>query len=83
MRRCVFFPVRKRTTHTADTACDRMVASAAPRTPMFSAKIKTGSRMMLSTAPMRTVSMLVRENPCAVMKAFRPSATCTAMVPSA
>ena len=36
-RRAVCFPVRKRTTHTPEMAWDRMVARAAPRTPMWNA----------------------------------------------
>ena len=70
-------------THAADTACESMVASAAPLTPMPNVNISSGSRPILSTAPMSTVSMLVREKPCAVMKAFMPSATCTNTVPMA
>ena len=76
-----FLPVRKASTHTADTAWDRMVARAAPCTPRSSPKIKMGSSTMLHTAPMTTVSILVVEKPWVVMKLFRPRESCTAMVP--
>ena len=33
--RMVFLPNRKKSTHTAETAWERMVASAAPLTPMW------------------------------------------------
>ena len=36
---------------------------------------------MLSAAPIVTVSMLVVEKPCAVMKALSPSESCTKTVP--
>ena len=52
----------------ADTACDRMVARAAPGTPMSKPKMNTGSRMRLSTAPMATVSMPVPAKPWVLMK---------------
>ena len=66
-RHLVFGPVRNRSTHAADTAWDKMVARAAPRTPMPKAKMKTGSRMVLSTAPISTVFMLTVVKPWAVM----------------
>ena len=39
------------------------VATAAPATPIFSPKIKTGSRMMLMIAPKPWVYILRRERP--------------------
>ena len=70
-----------RSTHTAETVWERMVASAAPRTPISSAKMKMGSRTMLSAAPMQTVSMAVLAKPCAETNWFIPSAICTLIVP--
>ena len=58
-----------------------MVARAAPRTPMCSPNIRIGSRMMLQTAPMSTVSMPVFAYPWALMNALSPRASCTKMVP--
>ena len=82
-RSTVRLPQRNQMTHAADTACERMVASAAPFTPISKVNMNRGSRPILSTAPMSTVSILVREKPCAVMKAFMPSAACTNTVPMA
>lgn len=73
----VCFPSRKVSTHVAESACESTVANAAPFTPMPSTKIKIGSRMIFVTAPMRVVFMLILAKPCAVMKAFRPSVSCT------
>ena len=58
-----------------------MVARAAPRTPKPSTKMNTGSSTMLVTAPISTLSMAVVAKPWALMKVFRPSASCTKMVP--
>ena len=79
----VFFPVRNVITHTADTACEITVASAAPRTPMPSAKMKIGSRTMFAAAPMSTVYIPTLAKPCAVMNAFMPSVSSTKSVPNA
>ena len=76
-------PQRKRSAQTALTACDMTVAHAAPRTPMPRTKIKMGSSTMFVTAPMTTVIMLIFEKPCAVMKTFMPSVSCTKIVPAA
>ena len=46
-------------TYIDETACEIIVASAAPLTPISNAKINIGSRIMLHTAPMSTVNMLV------------------------
>ena len=59
MRSELFSEVRKRSTQMEETAWERIVASAAPFTPIFRPNIKTGSRMMLQTAPISTVYMLV------------------------
>ena len=80
-RRTVCFPVRNRRTHAADTACEIIVATAAPRTPIFSTKMNSGSSTVLSTAPMTTVFIATEERPCAVMKPFRPSDVITKTVP--
>ena len=82
-RSAVFFPSRKTTTQTHDSPCEITVASAAPRTPMPSAKMKIGSRTMLAAAPMSTVSIPVTAKPCAVMKALSPSVSWTKTVPAA
>ena len=88
-RRCFFcsfsmvrFPVKNRSTHAADNAWERMVASAAPLTPISSRKIKMGSRIILVTAPMSVVFMLIFANPWAVIKAFSPRLICTKTVPN-
>ena len=82
-RRMVFFPVRKRSTHTQETPCDRTVATAAPRMPIPSPKISTGSSTIFSTAPMSTVCIPTVAKPCAVIKAFIPSVSWTNRVPRA
>ena len=82
-RRSVLFPVRKRSTHTHESPCDRIVASAAPRTPIPSAKMNTGSSTMFAAAPMSTVVMPTFAKPCAVINAFMPSVSWTKSVPTA
>ena len=57
------------------------VATAAPLTPIPSPKIRTGSRMILRTAPRSTVSIPVFPNPCALIKLFMPRLTITNSVP--
>ena len=76
-----FFPVRNRRTHTAEQAWARMVARAAPSTPMSKTKIKTGSRTMFTMAPRPTVSIPVLAKPWELMKGFRPRLTMTKRVP--
>ena len=66
-RHFVLGPVRKRSTHAADTAWESMVARAAPRTPRPSPKMNTGSSSVFSPAPMRTVFMLTVVKPWAVI----------------
>ena len=60
-------PVRNRSTHTADTAWERMVARAAPRTPSPRTKMKMGSRRVFRIAPISTVFMLTVVKPWAVI----------------
>ena len=80
----MLFPfIRKCSTHMQDMPCDIMVASAAPETPISNTNMNSGSSTMLATAPMSTVYMPVFAKPCAVMKAFIPSVSCTNMVPTA
>ena len=62
-RRMAFRPVRNFSTHTAEQPWAITVASAAPRTPMSRAKMKTGSSTMLTTAPRPTVIIPVRPKP--------------------
>ena len=79
----VFFPNKKLTTQIHEHACDTIVASAAPRTPICNPKIKIGSSTMLITAPISTDNIPVFANPCAVINAFNPSVNCTKIVPTA
>ena len=75
----VFPPRRNKMTHMQDIPCEMTVASAAPRTP----KIKIGSSTIFAAAPISTVSIPYFAKPCAVIKAFRPSVSCTKSVPIA
>ena len=61
-RSSAFFPVRNRSTQSAEMPCEITVASAAPFTPMSSAKIKMGSKRMFRIAPIKTVSIPVLPN---------------------
>ena len=79
----VLFPQRKRSTHTQEMACEKMVARAAPRTPMPRAKMRMGSSTILVAAPMSTESIPTVVKPWAVMKAFIPKVSWTKMVPMA
>ena len=81
--KCVDSPHRKVQTHRQDNAWDTIVASAAPRTPIWNKKIKTGSSKILAIAPISTENIPSFAKPCAVMNAFIPSVTCTKTVPSA
>lgn len=56
-------PVRKRSTHSAESICEMTVAMAAPRTPRCRTKIKTGSSTMFAAAPTTTVSMPIFAKP--------------------
>ena len=66
-RHLLLLPAKNRSTHTADTAWERMVAKAAPRTPMPRPKMKMGSSTVFSPAPSSTVFMLTVVKPWAVM----------------
>ena len=77
----VFLPVRKVNVHKAAINCEMTVARAAPRTPMPSKKIKTGSNSRLQTAPMETVSMPVFAKPCALINEFKPRLNITKTEP--
>ena len=81
--RKVFLPNKKLKTHIHDKVCEIIVASAAPRTPIFIPNINTGSRTIFATAPIKTDNMPVFANPCAVINAFMPSVSCTNIVPMA
>ena len=83
IRRLVFFPKRKQRTQIQDRAWERIVASAAPFTPIWKPKIRIGSRTILVTAPINTDSIPVFANPWAVINAFMPRVSWTKMVPSA
>ena len=80
-RSVVVFPVRKRRIQAQEIPWERMVARAAPCTPIPRAKMKIGSRIMLQAAPMVTVSIPVLAKPWALMKALRPRASWTNRVP--
>ena len=75
-------PVRKRSAHRQETPWLMTVASAAPDTPMSSAKMNSGSSARLQAAPMTVVSMPTRGKPWALMKPFRPVASMVSGVPS-
>ena len=74
--------VRKCNTHQALQACERMVAKAAPFTPMPNTKMNSGSRPMFSSAPMTTEHMAMPGLPCVLMKVFSPTETSTNNVPN-
>ena len=76
-----FFPRRKERAHSADRNWERMVARAAPCTPMWNTKMKMGSSTMLVTAPMATVIMPLRPKPWALMNWFMPRLTMTNRLP--
>ncbi len=65
--RRAFLPVRKRSTHAAESPWLITVASAAPRTPIPKPKMNTGSRAMFAAAPRMVVSIPVRGKPWAFM----------------
>ena len=69
-------------TKEAENICEITVAMAAPLIPRPNTKIKTGSRMILQTAPITTVSIPIPANPWALIKAFSPNASCTKIVPT-
>ena len=48
------------------------VAMAAPATPIWKTKMKSGSRRIFRIAPMTTVAMPRPENPWAMRKLFIP-----------
>ena len=79
----VLSPVKNFTTHIAETPWEMMVARAAPFTPIPNPKIKIGSRIILRTAPTRTVTILILEKPWAVIKVLSPRANWTKRVPMA
>ena len=76
------FRRRERSTKAQEAIWESTVARAAPATSRWRPKMKMGSRMMLHTAPISTVSIPVFAYPWALINAFNPSASCTKMVPS-
>ena len=60
---CDFAEIRKRSTQTALNACEITVAVAAPTTPISRTKMKTGSRIMLTIAPINTEIIAVLAYP--------------------
>ena len=80
-RRMAFFPVRNRSTHTAEQPWERTVARAAPFTPMWKMKMNTGAKIRLMAAPRATVIMPMRPKPWELMKGFIPRPIITKRVP--
>lgn len=74
-------PQRKSIAPAALASWESTVASAAPRTPMFSAKINTGSSAMFSAAPSTTSRMACAAKPCAIIIWFSPVASRANTVP--
>ena len=56
-------PSRKRRIYAVEQIWENTVASAAPRTPMFSTKMKTGSSAILTAAPSMTDRIAVEAKP--------------------
>ena len=81
MRSVTFLPVRNFSTQTAEQNCDRIVASAAPRTPIWNTKIKIGSRTIFKAAPIRIVSIPIFPKPWQLINGFSPSEIITNGVP--
>jgi hypothetical protein len=73
---------RKLNTHMALQACDRIVASAAPFTPISNQKMKIGSNTIFNKAPIKTEHIAIDGRPCALIKAFKPVDISTNRVPS-
>ena len=67
MRRIAFGLVRKCTVHMAEASWDMTVAMAAPRIHIPMVKMKRGSRMIFSTAPMRVVTIPILAKPWALI----------------
>ena len=64
LRRILLFSdTRNLTTHAELTACEIIVASAAPRTPISKTKINIGSSTILISAPISTDNMAVFASP--------------------
>ena len=82
-RQYPFFNRKNAITQAADSACEIIVATAAPRTPKSKAYMNNGSKPILATAPMITEVMLYRVKPCAVINAFIPKVSWTKIVPMA
>ena len=74
-------PRRKITAPAALAIWESTVASAAPRTPMFSAKMNTGSSAMFSAAPSTTSRIACAAKPCAIIIWFSPAASSAKTVP--
>ena len=79
--RIAFWPVRNLSTQQADKTWEMTVAIAAPLTPIFSLKMKIGSRIMLASAPRITVIIPIRPKPWALIKGFMPRLIMTKMLP--
>ena len=64
-----------------DKNCEMTVAIAAPFTPRPRVKIKTGSNIILETAPINTDFIPLVEYPCAFMYGFIPVESMINIVP--
>ena len=73
---------RAHSTKAQEAAWESTVATAAPATPMSSAKINTGSRAILSPAPSTTVAIPIPEKPWQMRKLFMPAAISAKKVPA-
>ena len=73
---------RKVSTQAALQACESTVPKAAPFTPILNPKMKIGSRIIFSKAPIRTENIAMAGRPCALIKLFSPVDISTNIVPS-
>ena len=74
--------MRKEITHMALQACDRIVAKAAPFTPIPNVKMNRGSNPIFNIAPIRTDYMAMVGRPCVLMNVLSPTDSSTNRVPS-
>ena len=74
-------PVKNRITHQVARIWEITVATAAPRTPMFSPKIRRGSSTTFTAAPAAMVIIPVRPKPWQLIKPFMPRLSMAKKVP--
>ena len=73
---------RNRSVYMAEQTCESTVATAAPRTPISSAKMQTGSSAILTAAPSMTDRIAVPEKPWLITIWFSPTLRSANTVPS-